>query len=241
MILTAFGTTGDTKNFGKTQFTLFGQTADDFKDLKKSMESLGYGKLDFTNLGTFGKTSSGNITAFFKAIMQGSKETVSQLDSDKEAIQKYIDLFNDKGADVAKKQFEDIMSDASSQAKLYVQQTDAAALSTDVFAESQTRLAKISNSVVGGLKDIGAAIASAGLTLIASAAINFLVKSIMSAVQHQEDLRQATLEAGSALDKQSAAINDYKTQISSLKESLDKAKARHCVIIAAACRCSILP
>lgn len=222
MILTAFGTTGDTKNFGKTQFTLFGQTADDFKDLKKSMESLGYGKLDFTNLGTFGKTSSGNITAFFKAIMQGSKETVYQLDSDKEAIQKYIDLFNDKGADVAKKQFEDIMSDASSQAKLYVQQTDAAALSTDAFAESQTRLAKISNSVVGGLKDIGAAIASAGLTLIASAAINFLVKSIMSAVQHQEDLRQATLEAGSALDKQSAAINDYKTQISSLKESLDK-------------------
>lgn len=222
MILTAFGTTGDTKNFGKTQFTLFGQTADDFKDLKKSMESLGYGKLDFTNLGTFGKTSSGNITAFFKAIMQGSKETVSQLDSDKEAIQKYIDLFNDKGADVAKKQFEDIMSDASSQAKLYVQQTDAAALSTDAFAESQTRLAKISNSVVGGLKDIGAAIASAGLTLIASAAINFVIKSIMSAVQRQEDLRQAALEAGSALDKQSAAINDYKTQISSLKESLDK-------------------
>lgn len=222
MILTAFGTTGDTKNFGKTQFTLFGQTADDFKDLKKSMESLGYGKLDFTNLGTFGKTSSGNITAFFKAIMQGSKETVSQLDSDKEAIQKYIDLFNDKGADVAKKQFEDIMSDASSQAKLYVQQTDAAALSTDAFAESQTRLAKISNSVVGGLKDIGAAIASAGLTMIASAAINFVVKSIMSAIQHQEDLRQAALEAGSALDKQSAAINDYKTQISSLKESLDK-------------------
>lgn len=222
MILTAFGTTGDTKNFGKTQFTLFGQTADDLKDLKKSMESLGYGKLDFTNLGTFGKTSSGNIAAFFKAIMQGSKETVSQLDSDKEAIQKYIDLFNDKGADVAKKQFEDIMSDASSQAKLYVQQTDAAALSTDAFAESQTRLAKISNSVVGGLKDIGAAIASAGLTLIASAAINFVVKNIMSAVQRQEDLRQAALEAGSALDKQSAAINDYKTQISSLKESLDK-------------------
>ena len=186
------------------------------------MESLGYGKLDFTNLGTFGKTSSGNITAFFKAIMQGSKETVSQLDSDKEAIQKYIDLFNDKGANEAKRQFDDIMSDASSQAKLYVQQTDAAALSTDAFAESQTRLAKISNSVVGGLKDIGAAIASAGLTLIASAAINFVVKSIMSAVQHQEDLRQAALEAGSALDKQSAAINDYKTQISSLKESLDE-------------------
>lgn len=75
-ILTAFGTTGDTKNFGKTQFTLLGQTADDLKELKKSMESLGYGKLDFTNLGTFGKTSSGNITAFFKAIMQGSSDAL---------------------------------------------------------------------------------------------------------------------------------------------------------------------
>lgn len=221
-ILTAFGTTGDTKNFGKTQFTLFGQTADDLKDLKKSMESLGYGKLDFTNLGIFGKTSFGNITAFFKAIMQGSSETAAQLKVDTESIQKYIDEYSLNGLDAAKKKYDEFMSDASSQAKLYVQQTDAAALSTDAFAESQTRLAKISNSVVGGLKDIGAAIASAGLTLIASAAINFVVKSIMSAVQRQEDLRQAALEAGSALDKQSAAINDYKTQISSLKESLDK-------------------
>lgn len=221
MILTAFGTTGDTKNFGKTQFTLFGQTADDLKDLKKSMESLGYGKLDFTNLGTFGKTSSGNITAFFKAIMQGSKETVSQLDSDKEAIQKYIDLFNDKGADVAKKQFEDIMSDASSQAKLYVQQTDAAALSTDAFAESQTRLAKISNSVVGGLKDIGAAIASAGLTLIASAAINFVVKTIYEEVTAMERMRDAGTEASKAVDSNAQSISDYISQISTLKESLD--------------------
>lgn len=221
-ILTAFGTTGDTKNFGKTQFTLFGQTADNLKDLKKSMESLGYGKLDFTNLGTLGKTSFGNITAFFKAIMQGSSETAAQLKVDTESIQKYIDEYSLNGLDAAKKKYNEFMSDASSQAKLYVQQTDAAALSTDAFAESQTRLAKISNSVVGGLKDIGAAIASAGLTLIASAAINFVVKSIMSAIQHQEDLRQASLEAGSALDKQSAAINDYKTQISSLKESLDK-------------------
>lgn len=221
MILTAFGTTGDTKNFGKTQFTLFGQTVDDLKELKKSMESLGYGKLDFTNLGTFGKTSSGNITAIFKAIMQGSKETVSQLDSDKEAIQKYIDLFNDKGANEAKKQFDDIMSDASSQAKLYVQQTDAAALSTDAFAESQTRLAKISNSVVGGLKDIGAAIASAGLTLIASAAINFVVKTIYEEVTAMERMRDAGTEASKAVDSNAQSISDYISQISTLKESLD--------------------
>jgi hypothetical protein len=220
--LTAFGTTGDAKHFGKTQFTFLGQTIDDFKELKKSMESLGYGKLDFGSAKSFGKTANGNISAFFKSIMQGSAETKEQLKKDTEAIQSYIDEFTNSQGKVSNEKFVDIMSDASSQAKLYVQQTDAAALSTDAFAESQTRLAKISNSVVGGLKDIGAAIASAGLTLIASAAINFVVKSIMSAIQHQEDLRQAALEAGSALDKQSAAINDYKTQISSLKESLDK-------------------
>jgi hypothetical protein len=220
--LTAFGTTGDAKHFGKTQFTFLGQTIDDFKELKKSMESLGYGKLDFGSAKSFGKTANGNISAFFKSIMQGSAETKEQLKKDTEAIQSYIDEFTNSQGKVSNEKFVDIMSDASSQAKLYVQQTDAAALSTDAFAESQTRLAKISNSVVGGLKDIGAAIASAGLTLIASAAINFVVKSIMSAVQRQEDLRQAALEAGSALDKQSAAINDYKTQISSLKESLDK-------------------
>lgn len=220
-ILTAFGTTGDTKNFGKTQFTLLGQTADDLKELKKSMESLGYGKLDFTNLGTFGKTSSGNITAFFKAIMQGSSDTAAQLKVDTESIQKYIDEYSLNGLDAAKKKYDEFMSDASSQAKLYVQQTDAAALSTDAFAESQTRLAKISNSVVGGLKDIGAAIASAGLTLIASAAINFVVKTIYEEVTAMERMRDAGTEASKTVDSNAQSISDYISQISTLKESLD--------------------
>lgn len=222
MILTAFGTTGDTKNFGKTQFTLFGQTADDLKDLKKSMESLGYGKMDFTNLGTFGKTYSGNITAFFKAIMQGSKETVSQLDSDKEAIQKYIDLFNDKGADVAKKQFVDIMSDASSQAKLYVQQTDAAALSTEAFAQSQTVLAKTSNAVVGGLKSIGAGLLSMGVTLAVSAALNAVVKAIYNAATAEKRYREAALDSTTAINEKTQALDDYETQIKELKTSIDE-------------------
>lgn len=220
-ILTAFGTTGDTKNFGKTQFTLLGQTADDLKELKKSMESLGYGKLDFTNLGTFGKTSSGNITAFFKAIMQGSSDTAAQLKVDTESIQKYIDEYSLNGLDTAKKKYDEFMSDASSQAKLYVQQTDAAALSTDAFAESQTRLAKISNSVVGGLKDIGATIASAGLTLIASAAINFVVKTIYEEVTAMERMRDAGTEASKTVDSNAQSISDYISQISTLKESLD--------------------
>ena len=177
--------------------------------------------MDFTNLGTFGKTSSGNITAFFKAIMQGSSDTAAQLKVDTESIQKYIDEYSLNGLDAAKKKYDEFMSDASSQAKLYVQQTDAAALSTDAFAESQTRLAKISNSVVGGLKDIGATIASAGLTLIASAAINFVVKTIYEEVTAMERMRDAGTEASKTVDSNAQSISDYISQISTLKESLD--------------------
>lgn len=221
-ILTAFGTTGDTKNFGKTQFTLFGQTADNLKDLKKSMESLGYGKLDFTNLGTLGKTSFGNITAFFKAIMQGSSETAAQLKVDTESIQKYIDEYSSNGLDAAKKKYNEFMSDASSQAKLYVQQTDAAALSTEAFAQSQTVLAKTSNAVVGGLKSIGAGLLSMGVTLVVSAALNAVVKAIYNAATAEKRYREAALDSVTAINEKTQALDDYETQIKELKNSLDE-------------------
>ena len=153
--------------------------------------------------------------------MQGSKETVSQLDSDKEAIQKYIDLFNDKGADVAKKQFEDIMSDASSQAKLYVQQTDAAALSTTAFAESQQRLAKISNTVIGGLKGIGASLLSMGVTLAVSAALNAVVKAIYNAATAEKRYREAALDSATAVNERIQDTQSYIDQIKELREALD--------------------
>lgn len=221
-ILTAFGTTGDTKNFGKTQFTLLGQTADDLKELKKSMESLGYGKLDFTNLGTFGKTSSGNITAFFKAIMQGSSDTAAQLKVDTESIQKYIDEYSLNGLDAAKKKYDEFMSDASSQAKLYVQQTDAAALSTEAFAQSQTVLAKTSNAVVGGLKSIGAGLLSMGVTLAVSAALNTVVKAIYNAATAEKRYREAALDSTTAVNEKTQALDDYEAQIKELKTSIDE-------------------
>lgn len=221
-ILTAFGTTGDTKNFGKTQFTILGQTADDLKELKKSMESLGYGKLDFTNLGTFGKTSSGNITAFFKAIMQGSSDTAAQLKVDTESIQKYIDEYSLNGLDAAKKKYDEFMSDASSQAKLYVQQTDAAALSTEAFAQSQTVLAKTSNAVVGGLKSIGAGLLSMGVTLAVSAALNTVVKAIYNAATAEKRYREAALDSTTAVNEKTQALDDYEAQIKELKTSIDE-------------------
>lgn len=127
---------------------------------------------------------------------------------DTDSIQKYIDKINDVGKDVAKKQFDEIMSNASAQAKLYVKQTDAAALSTEAFAASQTRLAKISNTVIGGLKGIGAGLLSMGVSLVLSAAINAVSKAIYNAVTAEKRYREAAIEAGSALDEQTSSENE---------------------------------
>lgn len=116
----------------------------------------------------------------------------------------------------------DLMQQMSARARVYVNQMDKASLSSDAFAASQTRLATAMNTLQSvGQKTI-AVVGNMLTTLAVTAAINLAFKAITSIIERQENLRQAALEAGSALDKQSAAINDYKTQISSLKESLDK-------------------
>ena len=156
---------------------------------------------------------------FWKAFINGSTEAAESLKNDKKLIDEFITATR---AGKEQSDIDKIKEQMTSQARLYVNQMDEATLSSDNFAASQTRLAVAMNTLQSaGLKAISV-IGNMVVSLAVSAAINFLVKSIVSAVQHQEDLRQAALEAGSALDKQSAAINDYKTQISSLKESLDE-------------------
>lgn len=168
---------------------------------------------------SFNNLSGLGFKGFWKAFINGSTEAAESLESDKKLIDEFIAATK---AGKGKEDLNQITEQMTSQARLYVNQVDKAALSSDAFAASQTRLAAAMNTLQSaGLKAISV-IENMVVSLAVSAAINLIVKGIMSAVQHQEDLRQAALEAGSALDKQSAAINDYKTQISSLKESLDK-------------------
>lgn len=168
---------------------------------------------------SFNNLSGLGFKGFWKAFINGSTEAAESLESDKKLIDEFIAATK---AGKGKEDLNQITEQMTSQARLYVNQVDKAALSSDAFAASQTRLAAAMNTLQNvGLKAISV-IENMVVSLAVSAAINLIVKGIMSAVQHQEDLRQAALEAGSALDKQSAAINDYKTQISSLKESLDK-------------------
>lgn len=202
MIFTVLDTAGDTENFGKTKLTVMGKSWDEFAQSFNNLSGLGF-------------------KGFWKAFINGSTEAAESLESDKKLIDEFI-AATKAGTGKGEEDLNQITEQMTSQARLYVNQMDEATLSSDDFAASQTRLSVAMNALQSaGLKAISV-IGNMVVSLAVSAAINFLVKSIMSAIQHQEDLRQAALEAGSALDKQSAAINDYKTQISSLKESLDK-------------------
>lgn len=211
--------------------TLLGHTLDDFKVLKSELNNLNLSSLHFSsgnlqypldsikNAATIEKN---NISEIFQTILQWSSKTNEQLKVDTDSIQKYIDKINDVGKDAAKNQLDEIMANASSQAKLYVQQTDAAALSMEAFAQSQTVLAKTSNAVVGGLKSIGAGLLSMGVTLAVSAALNAVVKAIYNAATAEKRYREAALDSTTAVNEKTQALDDYEAQIKGLKTSLDE-------------------
>lgn len=211
--------------------TLLGHTLDDFKVLKSELNNLNLSSLHFSsgnlqypldsikNAATIEKN---NISEIFQTILQWSSKTNEQLKVDTDSIQKYIDKINDVGKDAAKNQLDEIMANASSQAKLYVQQTDAAALSTEAFAQSQTVLAKTSNAVVGGLKSIGSGLLSMGVTLAVSAALNAVVKAIYNAATAEKRYREAALDSTTAVNEKTQALDDYEAQIKGLKTSLDE-------------------
>ena len=219
-ILTLFGTTGDSEQFGKTRLTIAGNTID---EISKALKDLGTQKIDFTTdgLSTNLSRAKTDISAIFKLITQGSTETNAQLQVDLAAIQKYMDKVADKGPQKALQQFDKIMANASAQAKVYVKQTDSAALSTTAFAESQQRLAKISNTVVGGLKSIGAGLLSMGVTLAVSAALNAVVKAIYNAATAEKRYREAALDSATAVNERIQDTQSYIDQIKELSEALD--------------------
>lgn len=127
----------------------------------------------------------------------------------------------DNNGKVSADNFDKIMANASAQAKVYVQQTDSAALSTTAFAESQQRLAKISNTVIGGLNGIGASLLSMGVTLAVSAALNAVVKAIYNAATAEKRYREAALDSATAVNERIQDTQSYIDQIKELREALD--------------------
>lgn len=200
--------------------TVAGQT---ISEISKALKDLGAQKIDFATGGlsdNLGRAKT-DIAAVFKLITQGSSETSTQLKLDLEAIQAYMDKIANDGENSAIKQLDSLMANASAQAKVYVQQTDAAALSTTAFAESQQRLAKISNTVIGGLKGIGASLLSMGVTLAVSAALNAVVKAVYNAATAEKRYREAALDSATAVNERIQNTQSYINQIKELREALD--------------------
>lgn len=193
-IFTAFDTVGDKDHFGRNQLTLFGKTFDEI-----SKNGLFSDKLDLSD----------------------------QMLKNVECLKKYVEGV--KASDNATQFLDECMQEADSTCKLFANSLDDNIIATrnsaraiDQYISSQTGMTKVMNTAI----NIGTKLVSVAgnmlTTLAVTAAINLVVKGITWLIERQENLRQAALEAGSELDKQSAAINDYKTQISSLKESLDE-------------------
>lgn len=200
--------------------TVAGQT---ISEISKALKDLGAQKIDFATGGlsdNLGRAKT-DIAAVFKLITQGSSETSTQLKLDLEAIQAYIDKIANDGENSAMKQLDSLMANASAQAKVYVQQTDSAALSTTAFAESQQRLAKISNTVIGVLKGIGAGLLSMGVTLAVSAALNAVVKAVYNAATAEKRYREAALDSATAVNERIQDTQSYIDQIKELREALD--------------------
>ena len=163
------------------------------------------------------------VKGAWDAFINGSAEAGDQLEKDKSLIDEFKKtLSSDMDDDKIMEQQTDLMQQMSAQARVYVNQMDKAKLSSDAFAASQTRLATAMNALQSvGQKTI-AVVGNMLTTLAITAAFNIAFKAITSIIKRQENLRQAALDASTALNEQTSSINNYKEQITSLCDLLEK-------------------
>ena len=193
-IFTAFDTAGDKDHFGRNQLTLFGKTFDEI-----SKNGLFSDKLDLSD----------------------------QMLKNVECLKKYVEGV--KASDNATQFLDECMQEADSTCKVFASQLDENIIATknsaraiDQYIDSQTGMTKVMNTAINIGRKFVTVAGNMLTTLAITAVINLAIKAITSIIERQEKLREAAIEAGTALDKEVSSINDYKTQISSLRESLDK-------------------
>lgn len=114
----------------------------------------------------------------------------------------------------------DTMSECSQQAIQYARTMKSSADGIDAYVQSQSLANVVGAKFVGVLKGIGTAMMDMLITFAATAAINFVVKQITDAINHEKDLREAAEESSSALNEKAQSIDNYIAQITALKESL---------------------
>lgn len=159
------------------------------------------------------------VKGIWYSFINGSTEAADALETDKKLIEEFKAAYTKDPKD--ENVLSEITEQMSAQARVYVNQMDKATLSANDFAASQTRAAVAMNTLQGVGKKAIAVVGNMLTTFAITAAINLAVQAITYLIERQENLRQAALEAGSALDEQTSSINSYKEQISTLRESLD--------------------
>lgn len=144
-----------------------------------------------------------------------------------ECLKKYVEGV--KASDNATQFLDECMQEADSTCKVFASQLDENIIATknsaraiDQYIDSQTGMTKVMNTAINIGRKFVTVAGNMLTTLAITAAINLAIKAITSIIERQEKLREAAIEAGTELNKEVSSINDYKTQISSLKESLDK-------------------
>lgn len=168
---------------------------------------------------SFGEFKNLGAKGVWDAFINGSVEAEDALENDKKLIEEFKSAYVKDPDD--KDLLGTITEQMSAQARVYVNQMDKATLSADDFAASQTRAAVAMNTLQGVGKKALAVVGNAITTFAVTAAINLVIQGITWLIERQENLRQAALESGQALDKEASSINGYKEQLSSLRESLD--------------------
>ena len=146
---------------------------------------------------SLGNLQGMGIKGIWDAFINGSTEAGDVLENDTKLIEEFIAASN-KNASQSK--LDKITEQMSTQARVYVNQMDKATLSADDFAASQTRAAVAMNTLQGVGKKAIAVVGNMLTTFAITAAVNLAVQAITYLVERQENLRQAALEAGSALD-----------------------------------------
>lgn len=170
---------------------------------------------------SLGEIKNLGVKGIWDAFINGSTEAGDQLEKDKSLIEDFKKVLSSTDND-KKSKADGLMQQMSARARVYVNQMDKATLSSDAFAASQTRLATAMNTLQSvGQKTI--AVAGNMLTTLAvTVAVNLAFKAITSIIERQENLRQAALDASTALNEQTSSINNYKEQITSLCDSLEE-------------------
>ena len=145
-------------------------------------------------------------------------------------------MANEKGLRLSKLSNKDLVSDkvfdkfcnkfkiADTELKSFLRTWDGAGDVTEAFqahlqksTEGMTTFQRVAKSAGSVIKSLGASLASAGLTMLASFAVSKAIEGISYAMNYSKNLSEAAQSAGEAIKQTDSDIDSYKDKITELQ------------------------